>query len=1161
VAGGQAWEDRCPYWMAPLSWRQLHTICSQVPGWSDLVDEHVDEGVILSSLDWREWAEGGDPFQDELPEPWNLVMMPGTFQRLMLMQCFCPRRMPETIRRFVHNTIGRRYTENVVGFDIAQAAAQAKPTTPLLCIHTRGMSPAEEIMSYAKRANMGKLIEFSSLGRDQNSARVSQAIQDAAEKGQWVIVLNCHTIAPETFQRLVTLLRDLHSYNSHVFVSPRFRLWLTIEVQLRTCPLPKTLVDTCVRFTLEPPTDMRSVFNRAVDETKMDRAMYRAFPPMLLHLYLMHGLLVGRSKLHPRASWLQPYDFDRSDFSYACNRVLRLMEAEKEKFALAKSSKAGFGVGANEKQSAQPNAGMPEASPPDPVKLRQRMVKQIKYELQEVTYGTRLLDQNSQQLLQVFVNESFCLDKSVAGYRDAHEKGQNPYIQQAIETYIPVTPNLPIGTLMDKAVPWGPEAISQMYFVNSLKLARPSATLETLEMYGLHTNTSFVFRMNETHTFLQELCNIDPWLEPEFDDEDSGLMRDTDSPFKLPSPTKLEDPSSAKTVRRKSLFDSNISFSAAPSGVGRQASKERVFGKAGAPAVSRSGSRSRVNSFRSGVTPKPSISTNPSRERLFPNPGNQAASMPVQPRSSASTPQYGAAPQSPGAASAAGEDNEALPGVAVLRSSSRRSNPQHAQHPRKPEPQDKSSPSVGDGHRALAGEMLEMRESAHLDPFGLQQEKRVAQILAMIAEVRSEIPKPISLDSLESSHSDMVRGFQTSLQREMEDADQLRRAAESLARERSELESHPPLEAESSAASAVDAFATEQPAPGAASKAVPRRYSDVSDAHTAGHAAMASPTQVAGSEQREPDATASAKVEEEKKGHTKTLWKRAHRSTQQNSNVNKPLVASQLPSPLCLILHHECQFYNRLIGLVQSSLSTLRGALFGRHHMTEKMEALAASLTRREVPQAWLIHGTVPYRSLARWLQQVKEAVQFFQGWYDMNDEQYMRVPASMHLPSFSDPHKLITGVVQWYARKNRTAMDTISTFMQVVAEEAWAGEAPMNGCYFSGLWMENACMDRKSMTLADSRPNEIWSKMCTVWLTTPPKLSSDYVQKLLPVATDTPIGSTFSCPIYRTSARATDVYTQMSNFVVSIDLQPGERTVQHWISRGVLIVSSILDW
>lgn len=273
--------------------------------------------------------------------------------------------------------------------------------------------------------------------------------------------------------------------------------------------------------------------------------------------------------------------------------------------------------------------------------------------------------------------------------------------------------------------------------------------------------------------------------------------------------------------------------------------------------------------------------------------------------------------------------------------------------------------------------------------------------------------------------------------------------------------------------------------------------------------------------------------------------------------------------------------------------------------------------------------------------------------------------------------------VVQWYARKNRTAMDTISTFMQVVAEEAWAGEAPMNGCYFSGLWMENACMDRKSMTLADSRPNEIWSKMCTVWLTTPPKLSSDYVQKLLPVATDTPIGSacvefevflfiqcmvarkfpfgfgivwrreymatwhwqthessgvccwnpllmctrivaqnwqgledrtrqawgyflphflwyacacywrcvhtcrvllvhwymqgvdivsillwylvrhtgTFSCPIYRTSARATDVYTQMSNFVVSIDLQPGERTVQHWISRGVLIVSSILDW
>ena len=91
--------------------------------------------------------------------------------------------------------------------------------------------------------------------------------------------------------------------------------------------------------------------------------------------------------------------------------------------------------------------------------------------------------------------------------------------------------------------------------------------------------------------------------------------------------------------------------------------------------------------------------------------------------------------------------------------------------------------------------------------------------------------------------------------------------------------------------------------------------------------------------------------------------------------------------------------------------------------------------------------------------------------------------------------------MVQEYARKNHSPMDTITSDSYSIPRQEWNGEPAKNGCYMDGLWIENAYIDDKERTLTECRPNEKWSPMSMLLFQAVPKLGIDHKDKLLPLA------------------------------------------------------------
>lgn len=105
---------------------------------------------------------------------------------------------------------------------------------------------------------------------------------------------------------------------------------------------------------------------------------------------------------------------------------------------------------------------------------------------------------------QYYVEQSFCLANSAAGYKNAHpSRTSDADIARAIETYLPVTPTLSHGMRMDSES-WGPDGILQLYFATHLKAAleaQPSRWPVAMS-FGLPDDVTIRFRCNEMQQFI-----------------------------------------------------------------------------------------------------------------------------------------------------------------------------------------------------------------------------------------------------------------------------------------------------------------------------------------------------------------------------------------------------------------------------------------------------------------------------------------------------------------------------------------------------------------------------------------------------------------------------------------------------------------------------------
>ncbi|TPP62510.1 Dynein heavy chain 7 axonemal [Fasciola gigantica] len=286
------------------------------------------------------------------------------------------------------------------------------------------------------------------------------------------------------------------------------------------------------------------------------------------------------------------------------------------------------------------------------------------------------------------------------------------------------------------------------------------------------------------------------------------------------------------------------------------------------------------------------------------------------------------------------------------------------------------------------------------------------------------------------------------------------------------------------------------------------------------------------------------------------------------------------------VLRQELIRFNRLTAVVRSTLQNLQKAIKGLVVMSADLEDVFNSMLVGKLPSVWAAKSFPSLKPLGSYVQDLILRLKFFADWLTYD------APPVFWLSGFYFTQSFLTGVLQNYARKYTIPIDTLGfTFtvtnqyfnhpsmlenapavpeypaVPLAARRASVTSAgvmqqikprpeeqfqdftkPDDGAYVSGLFLEGARWDPVEDRLAESKPKILFDTIPVIWLK-PHKL------------TEIDITGTYTCPVYKTSARRGVLSTtgHSTNFVQCIQLKTAQPE-QHWINRGVAALCQLDD-
>jgi dynein heavy chain len=199
---------------------------------------------------WREIMISEAPQNIKLPPEYEERCT--QFQKLMILNILCQRKLMGIISQFVGKELGDMFTKSPP-YDLVGVFNDSVNTSPIIFVLTPGADPIADLISLAKTRGMENRLKTISLGQGQGPKAI-KFIKDGHAAGDWVCLQNCHLFASWMGE-----LEKIQETQDEGSMHPEYRLWLTSEPS-KAFPVP--VLQSGIKLTNEPPRGLRANLTR-----------------------------------------------------------------------------------------------------------------------------------------------------------------------------------------------------------------------------------------------------------------------------------------------------------------------------------------------------------------------------------------------------------------------------------------------------------------------------------------------------------------------------------------------------------------------------------------------------------------------------------------------------------------------------------------------------------------------------------------------------------------------------------------------------------------------------------------------------------------------------------------------------------------------------------
>eukprot|EP00913_Durusdinium_trenchii_P020058 g18850.t1 len=267
LGGGTAHTPKPPAeWLTEKMWSRSGTVAGM---------DNVDR--------WKQVFDSDNP----LAEHWPGKEQMSSLQRALVLLAVRTDCTIAGLQEVIAANLGKSFLEPP-GFNLEKTGCP-----PLIFVLSSGADPMVEVIRLAQKLSMNEHYITVSLGQGQGP-KASQAINDGAEQGLWVILQNCH-LASSWMPTLEVMVEGLSL--SPDKVADHFRLWLTA---MPSPDFPISVLQNGMKMTIEPPKGLKSNLLRAFNSIDPDwfaegctksTECKQTFRKMLFGLCFFHALI------------------------------------------------------------------------------------------------------------------------------------------------------------------------------------------------------------------------------------------------------------------------------------------------------------------------------------------------------------------------------------------------------------------------------------------------------------------------------------------------------------------------------------------------------------------------------------------------------------------------------------------------------------------------------------------------------------------------------------------------------------------------------------------------------------------------------------------------------------------------------------------------------